>query len=74
MPQVLRAMIRLSVGVLGSVWFLGGIYGIAYAGADHAWGAALGAALTTLIGYCVAYWAFIRAPWERQASNDERAA
>jgi hypothetical protein len=63
------AIIRLSVGLLGCLWLLGGIYGVAYAGSDHAWAAALGAAVTMLVGYGCAYWAFVRAPWEHKASG-----
>jgi hypothetical protein len=51
MMAIPGAIIRLSVGLLGCLWLLGGIYGVAYAGSDHAWAAALGAAVTMLVGY-----------------------
>jgi hypothetical protein len=58
--------VRLSVGLLGCLASFGGIFGVVRAGADHAWGPALSAAFTMLVGYCIAYWAFVRAPWENE--------
>ena len=73
MRQLFSAIPRLLVGLVGCFWVLGGLLGVAYAVTDHAWSVVLGAAVTVLIGWCVAYWAFIRAPWERESSNGERA-
>lgn len=72
MPASLRAVIRLSIAVLGCLWFFGGIFGVAYAGSDHAWAATLSAALAMLLGGCLVYWALVRAPWERRVSIDGR--
>ena len=51
-------------GVLGALWFIGGSVGVVTAGVDHAWGPALGAAVAALFGFCLAYGAFVRFPWE----------
>lgn len=73
MPEILRTMLRLFVGAVGCFWAVGGIIGLAVTITDHAWAPMLAAAVTVLIGYCVAYWAFVRAPWEREASNGQQA-
>jgi hypothetical protein len=73
-PPILNAAIRVALGLLGCLWCLGGFFGALWAGSDRAWGPAVGATATMLLGYCLAYWAFVRAPWEAKAGHDERAS
>lgn len=74
MPVAIRAIVRIAFGLLGLYWFFLGIFGVAYAGSDHEWGATAYCAMMTLIGIGLAYAAFVRAPWERKAKTGERAA
>jgi predicted RND superfamily exporter protein len=74
MPVIVRALVRLYFGLLGICWFFGGIFGIAAAGHDHAWWVVVNAAFTLVVGVGVAYAAFVRAPWEREAKTVDRAA
>jgi uncharacterized membrane protein HdeD (DUF308 family) len=74
MVRAIFGIVRVFVGLLGVAWVVGGLYGVVYAGSDRAWGPAVSALLAALVGFCLAYSAFVRAPWERQAGTDERAS
>lgn len=74
MVRMIFGIVRVLIGLLGVYCVLGGLYGVVYAGSDHAWGPALSALLSALVGFCLAYSAFVRAPWERQAGPGERAS
>ena len=74
MPDILRAGIRLTLGLLGCYWCLMGTIGAIMAGLDAAWGPALYAAFMTLLGYCLAYAAFVRMPWEPELASITSAA
>jgi hypothetical protein len=60
---------RIVAGVIGALWLVGGLVGAAEAGLDHAWASALTAALGALFGFCLAYGAFVRFPWESGRSR-----
>jgi uncharacterized membrane protein HdeD (DUF308 family) len=72
MVQLIFRIVRVLIGLLGCLWLLGGILGVAYAGSDRAWGPAILALFMALLGFCLAYSAFVRAPWERTASPSDR--
>jgi len=74
MPQLLRAVLRIGVGLVGALWCLGGLWGVVVAGWERAWGAVVSAALAALVGYALAYAAFVRMPWEAPRTLDDRAA
>ena len=65
MVRPIFRVVRVLLGLIGAYWLLAGAAGIFVAGSDRAWGPAFGFALYALLGFCLAYSAFVRAPWER---------
>ncbi len=58
---------RLILGLIGTAAFLGGLAGMLVGRFDGApWSAVFSGALSALFGFCIAYGAFIRFPWERR--------
>ena len=74
MVHAVFGIVRVLAGLLGTLWIVGGLFGVIHAASDHAWGPALGAFLAALVGFCLAYSAFVRAPWERQSGINDRAS
>lgn len=64
MIKLIFAIARVCGGLIGAVWLVGGLVGIVKAGLDHAWAPTFTAALFAVIGFCLAYGAFVRFPWE----------
>lgn len=65
MVGLMFGIARIIVGLLGAWWLVAGLAGIVEAGLDHAWGPMSTAALFALFGFCLAYGAFVRFPWEQ---------
>ena len=74
MVRAIFGIVRGLLGLLGAMWVMGGVVGVVFAASDRAWGPALSAVLSALIGCCVAYSAFVRAPWEPRAVIHDRAS
>jgi hypothetical protein len=64
MIRLIFGISRGLVGLIGAWWLVGGLWGIVMAGLDHAWGPTFVATLYALFGFCLAYGAFVRFPWE----------
>ena len=69
MVHLIFGIVRVLIGLVGILWLCGGIFGVAYAASDRAWVPALLALFMALLGLCLAYSAFVRAPWERTPSR-----
>jgi uncharacterized membrane protein HdeD (DUF308 family) len=68
----LRASIRLSFAVLGSLLAVAGLAALIAGLGSRVQTLVLHGALYLLIGSCVAYWAFTRAPWESERNDRSR--
>ena len=64
MVRIIFGIVRGLLGFVGVSWILVAVYGVARTASDGAWGPAVGCALMGLLGFCLAYCAFVRAPWE----------
>lgn len=73
MVKFLFGALRLLLGLAGAVWLLTGLLGIVETSIDRAWGVTLRFALLALVGFCLAYAAFVRAPWERREDSNAPA-
>ena len=73
MVRILFALARVIIGLIGAWWLIGGLAGIVMAGLDHAWVPTAASALFALFGFCLAYGAFIRFPWESGRSGEHTA-
>ena len=62
----LRAFVRLSVGVWGCLLCLSGLAALMAGIVNHFRAPLLDGTSNLLIGCCLAYGAFVRAPWERR--------
>lgn len=65
--QVIRGIFitaRIITGLVGLWWLLMGVYGVFATAADGEWALAAAIALYALFGFCLAYGAFVRYPWE----------
>jgi uncharacterized membrane protein HdeD (DUF308 family) len=74
MVTAIFGIVRVLAGLLGALWVASGVVGMIYAATDHAWGPALGAVLIAVLGCCLAYSAFVRAPWEPRVGTVDRAS
>ena len=58
---------RLILGLFGAVSFLSGLVGVFIVRFDGApWSVVFYSALSALFGFCIAYGAFVRFPWEHR--------
>ena len=71
MINLIFGIARVGVGLIGALWLVGGLVGIVRAGLDHAWAPTFTAALFAVVGFCLAYGAFVRFPWESARAERE---
>jgi hypothetical protein len=64
MVRIIFGIVRGLLGFIGVSWVLIALYGIVETVAGGAWGPAASCVLMGLLGFCLAYCAFVRAPWE----------
>jgi hypothetical protein len=58
---------RLILGLIGVASLLGGLWGMFFSRFDGApWRVVFSSALSALFGFCIAYGAFVRFPWEHR--------
>ena len=72
MPIFIRAFIRLSFGVLGCLLSMAGIAALIAGVGGHIQTLVLHGLLYSIVGCCIAYWAFGRAPWESRPTTERQ--
>jgi hypothetical protein len=68
--RVLFNTLRVAFGLFGAFWVVTGALGAVSAALDGAYGAIPYSLVGSLVGFAVAYWAFVRFPWERVVARD----
>lgn len=64
MIRIIFGIVRGLLGFVGVWWILVAVYGVARTVSAGEWGVAAECVLMGLLGFCLAYSAFVRAPWE----------